>query len=254
MLKISQSLIKEVLKQDHCPKQIYYSFVEGKELIDPSENMLQGRYFESEILGACRGGEKQEAKLIRGGEKAKPYRDVDELIVFANEVVKNLGIDVSKGESQLRVESDTLLANIDHRNKDLLDPGKMANYDWKLTLTKEDDRWNGWGNVENDINSEIQAVHYTLTTYEETGEYWPFYFLVFGLNKGNKWVRVIRFQITYEALENHKQRISYTSSLIREYAENNYKGNGNFNKCISCPFYDICEDKSTTIDIETIVV
>ena len=69
-MKISQSLIKEVLKQDHCPKQILFSFEQGKELYEPSENMLLGRYFESELLGACRGGEKQEAKFLKGGEKA----------------------------------------------------------------------------------------------------------------------------------------------------------------------------------------
>ncbi|WP_027380800.1 hypothetical protein [Chryseobacterium daeguense] len=297
---ISQSLIKEVLKQDHCPKQIYFSFVMGYELYDPSENMLLGRYFESELLGACRGGLKQEPnrlmptslkpkstakkedliKYIRDndttgfdyvgknntelaefikfmpkneipGEKTKAFLDCDNLILFAKDVFNKIGLDISKGKSQVELKSKTLSGNIDHENEDLQDKTKIANYDLKWTATKEDDRWNGWGDPENDIDSEIQAAHYSLVSYEKTGKWRPFYFIVFGKDK---WVKIFQFKLTHDAIDRHKERISHTASIIREYAENNYKGNGSFNKCISCPFYDICEDKSTTINIETITI
>lgn len=251
-MRISQSLIKEVLKQDHCPKQIYYSFVEGKELInDPSNNMISGRYFESELLGSCRNGEKEEAKLKSNGEKYQFYVDVDKNVIFAKDIFQKLGIDIEKGESQVDLKSDLLSAAIDHVNNDLIDPTKKANYDLKWTATAEDDRWNGWGDPETKEDAKIQATHYTLVAYELFNEWRPFYFLVFG--KTN-WVKIIQFKITEEALNVHKDRISHTANVIRNYAENNYKGNGSFNKCQSCPFHSFCEDRKVNPEIETIII
>ena len=250
-MKISQSLIKEVLKPDYCPKQIYYSFVEGKDLIEPSENMILGRYFESELLGACRGGEKQEAILLRSGEKAKPFKDCDDLVVFARDVFESLGLNISEGVSQLDAESELLKGAIDHRNKDIKDSTRKANYDVKWTATKEDDRWNGWGMPETKDDAIIQSAHYTLVSYEETGEWMPFYFLVFGKSK---WVKVLQFVHDEQSIESHKERIRYTAYAIEEHSKTGFKGNGSFNKCMSCPFYTECPDKTTKIEIETIRV
>lgn len=294
-MKISQSLIKEVQKPDHCPKQIYYSFVEGKDLIEPSDAMLMGRYFETGLLGACRGGEVQEATYSQinlkpnksankpakveflksrghdvegltvseldeklrfepaeyiNGEKHKPYQDCDELIGWAKEVLSLVGLDIEKGDSQKDIETELLSAAIDHRNINI-DGDGLANYDIKWTATKEDDRWNGWGDPESMTDTHIQAVHYTLASYEETGKWMPFYFLVFGKDY---WVKIIRYKITQEAINIHKKRISDTSATIREYAEKDYKGNGSFNKCQQCPFKDICPDKALKPEIETITI
>ena len=296
-MKISQSLIKEVQNVNHCPKQIYYSFVEGKDLIEPTEAMLMGRYFESELLGSCRGGEKQPAtynqvnlkpnksaskpvkiKFLqdRGintvgmsvieldeklqyepaeyvkGEKHKPYLDCDELVTFARETMLNMGLDFSKGQSQVNIESDTLSGAIDHVNIDLEGNNSIyANYDVKWTATKEDDRWNGWGDPDSKEDAKIQATHYTLVTYETTGVWRPFYFLVFGKDK---WVKVLKFKVTLERINQHRQQIANTVDVIRKYAENNYKGNGNFNKCQSCAFNQLCPDKKTIPEIETITI
>lgn len=250
-MKISQSLIKEVLKQDHCPKQIYFSFVEGRDLMAPSENMILGRYFESEILGACRGGEIQEAKTKQNGEKYKVYSDVDMNIQFAEKVLKSLGIYVENGKSQVSLESELLSGNIDHQNRDLENPGIMANYDLKWTATAMDDKWNGWGDPETRADDHLQATHYTLLTHEITGEWWPFYFLVFG--KSN-WVKVIRIKVTEDRLRLHKQLIAGTSAKIRQYSESGFKGNGDFNKCQKCPFKADCPDKKEIPKIETLTI
>jgi len=251
-MRISQSLIKEVQKPDHCPKQVFYSFIEGLDLFDPSENMLLGRYFESELLGACVGGEKQEPRYLKGGGLAKPFADCLELVQYAKDVIKNLGIDLSDKTSEVQkyLKSETLSGNLDLVAKDICSDG-LANYDVKWTATKEDDRWNGWGNPEEKTEAHIQAVHYTLLTYEVTGKWLPFYFLVFGKDK---WVKILRIKISEDAIDYHKDRIAFVAGRIKEYHTNGYKGNGNFNKCIACPFYNICEDKSTKPEIETIIV
>lgn len=297
-MKITQSLIKAIQDPNHCPKQIYYSFVEGLEVNDPTEPQLIGRYFESELLGACRGGEKQKPKMIgikskkpskhqskkikleylhsKGvtnldnltseelffeiakmpddyteGEKASAYIDCDKLIEFARSVFDKLGINLSEGESQFRLESEFLVANIDHVNTDLVDSSIKANYDLKWTATKEDDRWNGWGDPESKLDAIIQAAHYTLTSYEVYGEWRPFYFIIFGKDK---WVKIIRYKFTKDSIQKHKERIAYTASKIKEYAKTKYKGVGTLNKCVSCRFYEVCSDKSTIPEIETITI
>ena len=250
-MRISQSLIKETRKNDHCPKQVYYSFVEGKDLIEPSEAMLLGRYFESELLGACRGGVKQEPNYLKSGGKAKPFADCDQLVVFARDVFKKLGLNIEEGESQLEVKTELLKASIDHRNKDIKDPLRMANYDVKWTATKEDDRWNGWGDPESKEDAIIQAAHYTLVSFEETGEWMPFYFLVFGKNK---WVKVLQYIFDDSSIEAHRERIRYTGYAMKEHQHTGFKGNGNYNKCLACPFYEQCPDKATVIEIESIYI
>jgi len=248
-MKISQSLIKEVLKQDHCPKQILFSFEQGKELYEPSENMLLGRYFESELLGACRGGEKQEAKFLKGGEKATAYRECDKLIEFAKECFNSIGFETKFGRSQINVETEFLVLNIDHLSSYF--KGKKAIIDVKWTATKPDDRWNGWGDFDSMTDQHIQACHYTLGMFEKTGEWFPFYFFVFGKDF---WFRPIKVSLTENAINVHKSRISYTTEKIRQYSENNFKGNGDFNKCYSCPFKNECEDKAVLPEIETFLI
>lgn len=247
-MNISQSLIKEVLDPNHCPRQIYMSFIEGHELKEASENMILGRYFESELLGSCRGGEKQPPKLIKGGEKASKYREVDEVVIFARGVFKSLGI--IPIEAQKSIIANGLSAAIDLVANDI-EGEQIANYDVKYTETKEDDKWNGWGSPEYKEDAIIQAAHYSLVTFESTGKWIPFYFLVFG---SKKWVKVLRYRFDETSIEIHKKRIANTAATIKEYAMNNYKGVGKFNKCISCPFFKECPDASKKPEIEQIFI
>lgn len=298
-MKISQSLIKEVEKNDHCPKQIYYLFVENRELEDIPDGWKLGRYFESQLLGACRGGEIQEAKYkqvnlkpsksdtksvkvkflqdrehnVEGltvaelneklqfepseyvcGEKLTAYKDCDDLVSFSREVLEKIGLDLDNGESQLDIQTELLSGAIDHRNRDINNSGSLANYDLKYTETSENDRWNGWGNPEDKWDSILQAAHYTLVSYEETGNWMPFYFLVFGINKSQnkrKWVKIVRYQFTQDSINQHKVKIAHTAEVIREYAQNDYKGKSTFNKCNSCPFNEMCEDRVLIPEVET---
>lgn len=283
---ISQSLIKDVIAE-RCPRAIYYSFVEGIDN-EGSDAMKLGRYFESELIGACRGGLKEEARynaatiaqlksrldeagisydsksklsdlrelcfecnIPVNGEKAAAYIECDELILFAKDVCDNLGIDISKGQSQLSVQVEGLSASIDHRNLDLVDKSRLANYDVKWTATAIDDRWRGWAEAEEDESATIQAVHYTYVSYLETGTWLPFYFLIFG---ASKWVRVLKFIITESALEKHKERIANTVAAIKRYEDADFKGTGDFNTCQKCPFKDMCPDRTTDIKIEEFII
>lgn len=290
---ISQSLIKEIFSNDCCPKQIYFSFVEGRELIDPSENMLLGRYFESELLGACRGGSKQDAKYLQinvkpntssnkdvkieylkehgiktdgllvkdldvelkklpsdfiNGEKLTAYKETDKLIDFAKEIFDKIGLVVDPNKAQEYIIEDYLSGNIDLVANDIQGSDMDALYDLKWTATKLDDRWNGWGDPDNKTDSHLQAVHYVYLFHKKYGYYPKFYFLIFGKDF---WVKIIQFKISKDTINEHTNKIQQVSAKLREMSETNFKGNGDFNKCYSCPFKYDCEDKSTVPKIET---
>lgn len=254
---ITQSLIKEAYKKDHCPRQLFYAFVEGKDLISTSENMTLGRYFESEVIGACRGGVKEPAQYYQKngngynkGDKKKAFVEIDEMVSFCNDVFKRLRITAHQG--QLEVISDYLKGSIDFVSNDIENPDITAIYDLKLTMTAPEDRWNGWGDIESKTDSHLQAVHYAYVWFKKHGTYPPFYFLVFGLNNGHKWVKVIRIRVSEQSIQHHEERIKYTANLINKYATENWKGNGSLNKCLSCPFYNDCPDKAENPTVETL--
>lgn len=247
-MNISQSLIKEVLKHDHCPRLIYLSFIEGKEIRQPSEAMILGRYFESELLGACRGGEKQEPRYLKGGGKAQPFIDVDINVQDARILFDKLGIKINGVQEYIKAGG--LSAALDLLTNDFQSDGQ-AIYDVKWTATAEDDRWNGWANIENKEDAIIQARHYVLAMYNETGKWLPFYFLIFGKSG---WAKIIQVKMSPAAIETHKQLIANTAATIKEYALNNYEGRGSYNKCMSCFFSIDCKNKVEIPEIEILTL
>lgn len=248
---ISQSLIKELQKPDHCPRQIMYSFIEGKELFEHSDAMKIGRYFETKLLGSCRGGDIQEATLLKNGEKAKAYSDTDRLVVFAKSVFKNLGITLEDAPTQVQLSKDGISGNIDLVSNDIVNKKRAAIYDIKWTGTQEDDRWNGWADPESKYDAHLQAAHYVLLYHAIHGVYPPFYFIIFGKDH---WVKVLKVNITPEYIEAHRNIIAYCASTMKQYADDGYKGKGTFNKCIACPLYADCTDRATIPEIQSITI
>jgi len=58
--------------------------------------------------------------------------------------------------------------------------------------------------------------------------------------------------LSNDAIMTHRNRIANTAATIREYALNDYKGTGGFNMCLKCPFWDICEDRKETPEVENV--
>lgn len=181
------------------------------------------------------------------GEAGKAQRDLDDLVLYAKNILTILGIDPSLGETQVRIESDTLQGHLDHVNVDFQDPTRKAIYDLKYTETKENDRWAGWLDFSNNFNARTQATHYVNLYHEKHGVWLPFYFLIFGKTK---WAKIIKASITEEGLSGHDFTIESCKQQFADLEVNGFPAKAAFNKCVKCDFYKICEQKRIVPEVE----
>jgi CRISPR/Cas system-associated exonuclease Cas4 (RecB family) len=254
-MSISQSFIKDSMGSDVCPKYIEYRFVKRIEL-DPTPAMLKGKYFEWHLLGATRDGEEPKFEpLVRGrkmenGEMDKrpaAQLEMDELVAYAREVLKTVGLDTSSGEKQIRITTDGMDGHIDWITKDITDPERQAIYDVKFTETAFDDRWQGWADFESKWDAKLQAAHYTILYFAKYGKYLPFYFLVFGKSK---WCRIIKVHLTQNGVDQHATKLADAEIRFEKWTEQGFPASPEFNKCMACGYNGICPHRAIKPTIE----
>ena len=183
------------------------------------------------------------------GEKCVAQKELDELVQYTLNILLLMGIKPSEGESQVKIETDTLIGHLDHVNKDFAQPTRKAIYDLKYTETKENDRWNGWGDITQNSNALTQAKHYIKLYHEKHGEWIPFYFLVFGKSK---WVKCFKVTLSEEGLEAHDRMIESITEQLQGLEQNNFPATPKFNKCAKCEFNQICDFRKMIPEIEEV--
>jgi uncharacterized protein YeeX (DUF496 family) len=201
-MNISQSLMNNVFSVN-CPQAIKLRYID-KVQTEQSEAMKRGLYFEWLLLGQSSQEAPQLEKLKNGG-KSQAEKDIEELAGIAKKTLELLGINMEYIQPQMRLEVDGMSGIIDMVANDIENPDRMAIYDVKYTETKYDDRWNGWADLENKLDSKRQARHYIHLYHLKHGVYLPYYFLVFGKSG---WCRVIKCVMTSESLNLHVQEVS----------------------------------------------
>lgn len=246
MINISPSLVNKL--NTACPKQIYYEKIERIKT-EPSELMLKGRYFEHHLIGGTVDGEIPELPKLKNGSKSADEKALDELLIFAKEVLNANGIDFESGQKQVRFEHDGMSGVVDYIGLDFLNKDRMALYDLKYTETKEDDRWNGWGDIEYKPDAKFQAIHYIRLAYEEFKVWMPYYFVIFGKSK---WVKVIKIVATESSIANHSVAVNASKQRLIELEASGWKPTPILQKCIKCPFNSICSDKSLKSEVEVV--
>jgi len=238
---ISQSLIKEVEKEG-CIKAVQH-FLDGMET-EPTDAMFAGLYFEHHLIGGCRGGKEPIFKALKSGAKPKAQIDLDGLIERSKMIMAENDIIID--EVQPEYKFDDAVAHLDAVGRI---KGKKCLIDVKWTATKEDDRWNGWGNPSRKEDSFIQAVHYVWTYWMAKDEKLPFYFLVFGKSG---WVKLIHYEVSDNDLLNHRERVGMTRHRVKDMINKKFKFEPHYGLCGGCRYKDICDDftyKLTTIPI-----
>jgi CRISPR/Cas system-associated exonuclease Cas4 (RecB family) len=248
-MKISQSFINDAIRNDVCPKRLEYKYVLHVEPDNENEEnpMFRGRYFEWHLLGKTRDGIEPVFKPLQRGGKPKAQTDLDELIEYARDLLKKMGLDPAEGDKQLYLESEELSGNIDWRTKDFASPTRKALYDVKYTETKIDDRYIGWADFETKDESKRQATQYILLNYLATGEYLPFYFLVFGKSK---WCKIIKVEITSEGVDIHMAGVERVQEMKAEWAAKGWPASPKYEKCRACDYRNFCQHKALIPEVE----
>lgn len=186
---------------------------------------------------------------ISEGDISTQQKVMDLVIENAKKILYSIGLDVDKGEKQVRLQTDKEIGHIDWITVDIENPERLAQYDVKFTKTKYDDWRNGWFNVEEKEDAKIQALHYIYLHYENTGEWIPFYFLVFG---ESGWIRIFKFEITKESYGLHIGLISQCHEWLKEMKQSKFKAKPEYNRCLECDFNEKCKFRATLPQIEKI--
>lgn len=227
-VKISQSLIKDCLR-GICKHYYKLKYVEEVEHEIPT-NWEAGRYFESELIGAARGG-KFTPSAKKNGEKYAWVVAVDETIAFAKEMCKHNNIVFNN--VQKCAETATLIGHLDAENNDAIIDVKYTAMTFGM--------WNKEFIYQTKHDFEIQANHYQRIIFDLTGEKKPVKFLIFS---SHKWFRCIEIPYLDEKQEEHTEKIQAT------YLELENMQSPSMLKCASCRYSDICKNKTLDIQVE----
>lgn len=185
------------------------------------------------------------------GDKTTQQETIELIIDHARNILKKMGIDPEKGDKQVKLETSEEVGHLDWIFDDIVNKEKKAIYDVKWTKTKIDDWRNGWFNPEEKEEAKIQAIHYIHLYYEKTGEFVPFYFLIFG---EDGWIRVLKFEIDQTSYQLHLDLIDQTKDILKEFEKNKWKARPEFNRCLVCDFSEKCKFVATLPEIEVIRV
>jgi len=227
---ISQSAIKAFYNPDHCfelwKEQYYNGF-----RTPPSEVMKRGLYFEHHLLGATRDGEVPKLATLKDGSATKAQKDLDILIESAASVMSDLDIEVQEVQPEWITNK-----SIAHPDALITACDRLIILDVKYTETKEDDKWNGWGDPEK--MNHTQAVHYIHTYHKLHGEYLPFYYLVFGKTG---WVKYIAVNVDLSVMERHGRMLD---NFLADVKKRGVEPINNYGKCKKCPVREVCKHRT----------
>lgn len=185
------------------------------------------------------------------GEKTTQELVMELVVENARKVLLMLGLDVEHGDKQVKLEGNKTVGHLDWVTRDLNEENKNAIYDVKFTQTRYDDWRNGWFEPEEKEEAKLQASHYIHLWYELTGDYIPFYFLVFG-EKG--WIRILKYEITSQAFALHSELIETSVEWLKDFEKSKWRARPEYNRCLDCPFNEQCKFRANLPEIEKIIM
>ena len=228
-MKISQSLIKDILPFDFCPHYIHLKYNVGLNT-PPTEAMENGLFFESELLGSARGG-KFELPKKSNGDPYKRELDILENVAFAKDIFTKLNIDVKEVQP--------------HKKRD----NRSGHFDFTTNKIIGDVKWTGMSKdkflrefkYKLKYDYKIQANHYQSIEPNK-----DFIFFIFG--KSN-WFEAIRFRYDQDEINEH---IINFSDVAQEKYNNlkEYEINPTFDNCNSCRLKEHCKKRNTIPEIK----
>lgn len=226
-MKLSNSLIRSVLT-NQCEYFLQMN-MDGKRF-EPTKAMTEGLVFEHQLLGETMTGQEPHLPLLKTGSMSKPEMDIrlraDEILAM----LPDMGIEIL--ETQTYLEDDNYTG---HPDAVIRINGSEALMDVKWTRTKLDDRYNGWGDIEQKLSDvEFQHIIYPLMD-----EMKPFYYLLVSPT----WIRLIKVTNSQSSLEYFEKVVDNVRVKIEQ---SKGKPIGDYNTCRTCLFLSQC-DKATKI-------
>lgn len=230
---ITQSLIKDMIGE-YCNYYLKLKYIDNIET-EPTKAMMDGLAFETKLIGSSRGGAFEYPKLKNGGI-SKAEKEIDEVVILAKKVLKNLNIKIVDVQVTKTKDdrSGTIDAIIEVNKKRAIADVKytglsFAQYEKELT----------WSPLAS--NYKLQARQYQSLF----DEYYQFIFLVFSA-KG--WARVFVVDNNKDEIDEHK---NLATLKLKEF--NNLdleQPTTDSNICNICKLNNVCKKRNYTPKIE----
>lgn len=146
--------------------------------------------------------------------------------------------DTLTGISDVMAEKDGKLCVIDIKSTGLIDD-LYTPYGWGLER------------IEEKPDLLIQAIQYTVLARHEFDRDVDFYFAIFSTKNENKY-RLIKVDVSQEAIDNHERETEFASIKFKEAEENGYKSAPSYDRCSNCSLKSECLEAVKIPEIVTI--
>ncbi len=236
MKTISQSLIRDMLNPaSYCGHYLNQVYNEGWKPA-PTDAMIDGLFFEFNVLGATAYGEMPEIPRSKTkGAKLKRELDLERVIAQAREIIKANRIEVIS--VQLHVEQDDRHGHIDAA-------GTFRGVPYLFDLKYTGMTWGGYDRElkYSDLveNYKLQARHY-----QSLGFDLPFLFLVFG----DGWCRFFEVPFDQDEIEHHKV---VATEALAAFNSMEPRPTSDSRLCFTCRMREDCGVRNKQIQVETL--
>lgn len=261
-MEISSSLVSRFFSKwgdkEHCPYQVYRTSI-LRDVDDDSLRRMEGRYFETQCLGATAFGEEHDLPRLKNGEKSTAHKRIDAQVMQFELQRRNYMVDVNKFNTQvvlkLRLNDDFIfVGHLDLFPTAILDPDtntfSMAFIDLKLAQDSQN-TWGDfcWGNPHNITPTQMVGYHVLIRNMENPlndlegypdsvlamkdnvrGYYW-----VFGYNKGG--FNPIEVTYTPDKVAEFRENLRRTMNLVNLYEQKGWEPTPG-GLCDKCPVMD----------------
>lgn len=237
-MKISQSIIKEVLAYGLCPKKFKAYYLDNDYEREPSVAMFNGIYFEYEVLGNLpKSGEVPVYPLNKKGKYPVAKTRIDEQIKNFPKIMAKEGIQVLGGVENIEwkySQSVTITLTLDSMvyYKGLLYVG-----DTKLSMDINSTFGPvAWGNYEQ--MDKLQAHLYSYVMSQVMGEPVGFLYIVFDYKASKREYRIFEEHPSKVDKDDMFKRLAEAERKMRWMEYVDYKPRAYEDTCKSCKIQD----------------
>jgi len=248
---LSQSLVKDLEREEGCPYKFHQQWIEKNPLLKiKSEDMDKGSYFEKLAIGsgAIKGEEVQDLPRLASGAKSVDQKRIElqadrcYRMLFNASDPDYLGFRVLNTQLRLEKNGRSGVLDIVAHYKD----NSLWVIDLKLTKDLSSDRTKyGWGNDWSEIDL-LQLVHYQDLYFDYFGERPIMGLLVFDYSPQMR-VEHAKINISNRRHEDKEERFKRAEEVINLYEQKGWIKYPSLNECRTCPLQ--CDQRKETSDI-----
>jgi hypothetical protein len=250
-MKISQSIIKEVLKYGLCPRLFKEKYLDNSYEDSPSMAMFRGIYFEYVLLGNLpRSGKVPVYPVGKRGKHEIHKSRIDKQIKNFPKIMKKEGIEIIGGVQEIEWKYSPAITLTLTLDSIALYKGKLYVADLKLTQdinsTFGDICWGSYDQMD-----KLQAHLYAYVMSQVMGEEVGFIYMVFDYKKSAQEYLIVEETLTKAKKNEMFDRIAKAEQKINWMRQTQFRPRAYEKTCKNCSIQDcVARFKPEAVPVE----